>query len=217
MEVDRLVPDYSRVGGPSDKLVLIESSVGVTPDKIIQSNKWMLQTAAADKKILAVVGNLDVTQLTSTFVQQLDALAGDKNFVGLRIGSGIFAAGVPRTFATILPNVINNLRLMVQRGMMIDTLGIAGSVLSDIGAATGITIVMDHFAGKPTTFLVEDAGDMQDASRCQPEYQNRTFTSQRHLVTATCRLNAVPADFQRRTLRRYTSVSVENFGPDRSF
>jgi predicted TIM-barrel fold metal-dependent hydrolase len=40
----------------------------------------------------------------------------------------------------------------------IDTLGISVAVLSQIGAATpGLTIVMDHFAGKPTTFDVEDS------------------------------------------------------------
>jgi predicted TIM-barrel fold metal-dependent hydrolase len=38
------------------------------------------------------------------------------------------------------------------------TLGISVAVLSQIGAATpGLTIVMDHFAGKPTTFDVEDS------------------------------------------------------------
>src|SRR5713101_421742 len=69
MEVDRLVPDYNaRVGGPEvDKLVLIESSVGVPPASIIQSNLWMLQTAAAEAKILSVVGNLDVTQTPASF------------------------------------------------------------------------------------------------------------------------------------------------------
>jgi histidinol phosphatase-like PHP family hydrolase len=48
MGVDRLTADYdARVGGPAvDKLVLIESSVGVPASKIIQSNLWMLQTAA---------------------------------------------------------------------------------------------------------------------------------------------------------------------------
>src|SRR5712671_5369933 len=49
MEVNRMPRDYdARIGGPAvDKVVLIESSVGVTPDKIIQSNLWMLQAAAA--------------------------------------------------------------------------------------------------------------------------------------------------------------------------
>src|SRR6266481_5152831 len=72
MEVDRLVPDYNaRVGGPRvDHVVLIESSVGVTAARIIQSNLWMLQTAAAEKKILSVVGNLDVTQAPVTFTEQ---------------------------------------------------------------------------------------------------------------------------------------------------
>src|SRR5713226_4450035 len=92
MEVDRMPADYdARVGGPKvDKLVLIESSVGVTPDKIIQSNLWMLQAAAADRKILSVVGNLDVTQAAATFSQQVTQLAANKKWVGIRIGGGIF-------------------------------------------------------------------------------------------------------------------------------
>ncbi len=62
LEMDRLLPDYdARPGGRKvDKVVLIESSVGVPPDKIIQSNLWMLEAAAANSKILSVVGNLDV-------------------------------------------------------------------------------------------------------------------------------------------------------------
>ena len=169
MEVDRLPADYdARVGGPKvDRVVLIESSVGVTPDKIIQSNLWMLQAAAADGKILSVVGNLDVTQAPATFSQQVTQLAANKKFVGVRIGSGIFQPNVPRTFSSLLPNVITNLTLMAKQGLEIDTLGIAGDVLSQIGAAVpGLTIVMDHFAGKPTTFDVEDSwkADMQAAA-----------------------------------------------------
>jgi L-fuconolactonase len=168
MEVDRLVPDYNaRVGGPEvHKLVLIESSVGVTADKIIQSNLWMLQTAAAEKKILSVVGNLDVTQAPATFAQQVALLTQSKQWVGIRIGGGIFQPGLPATYSNILPNVLNNLTLLSKKGLQIDTLGISGAALSQIGAATGITIVMDHFAGKPTTFAVEDAwkADMQAAA-----------------------------------------------------
>jgi L-fuconolactonase len=169
MEVDRLLADYdARVGGPNvDQLVLIESSVGVTPENIIQSNLWMLQTAAADGKILSVVGNLDVTQAPSAFAQQVAQLSANKKWVGVRIGSGIFQPNVPRSFSTIAPNVITNLTLMAKQGLEIDTLGISGMVLSQIGAAVpGLTIVMDHFAGKPTTFDVEDswADDMRAAS-----------------------------------------------------
>src|SRR6266481_5107987 len=69
MEVDRMPSDYdARVGGPKvDKVVLIESSVGVTPDKIIQSNLWMLQAAAADGKILSVVGESEKKQAPASF------------------------------------------------------------------------------------------------------------------------------------------------------
>jgi L-fuconolactonase len=160
MEVDRLMPDYdARVGGPKvDEIVLIESSVGVTPDKIIQSNLWMLDTAQRDNKILSVVGNLDVTQAPASFAQQVGTFAGNKKWVGIRIGSSIFQANVPRTFSSLLPNVIPNLTLMAKQGLEIDTLGITGAVLAQIGAVVpGLVIVMDHFAGKPTTFDVEDA------------------------------------------------------------
>src|SRR5437762_7337092 len=169
MEVDRMPADYdARMGGPKvDKVVLIESSVGVTADKIIQSNLWMLQAAAADGKILSVVGNLDVTQARATFAQQVTQLSANKQWVGIRIGGGIFLPNLPVSFANIRPNVMTNLALMAKQGLEIDTLGIPGAVLSQIGAATpGLVIVMDHFAGKPTTFDVEDSWktDMQAAA-----------------------------------------------------
>lgn len=169
LEVDRLMPDYdARVGGPKvDKVVLIESSVGVPPDKIIQSNLWMLQTAAADNKILSVVGNLDVTQSPSSFAAQVRQLSADKNWVGIRIGGGIFQPGTDHIFANIQPNVLTNLTLLARRRLMIDTLGITGSVLrSIVSAVPGLTIVMDHLAGKATSFDVEDSwkADMYQAA-----------------------------------------------------
>lgn len=170
MERDRLVPDYNaRAGGPKvDKLVLIESSVGVPPDKLIQSNLWMLHTAAAETKILSVVGNLDVKQSPPNFARQVAQLSANRQWVGIRIGAGIFQSSAPPSFSTIQPNVLTNLTLLADRGLSIDALGIRGTVLSQIGAATpGLTIVMDHFAGKPTTFDVEDSwkADMLAAAR----------------------------------------------------
>jgi L-fuconolactonase len=160
MEMNRMPVDYdARVGGPKvDKVVLIESSVGVTADKIIQSNLWMLQTAAADGKILSVVGNLDLTQAPATFAQQVTQLAASKQFVGVRIGGGIFQANAAASVSNLRPNVMTNLTLMAKQGLEIDTLGIPGAALSQIGAAVpGLTIVMDHFAGKATAFDVEDS------------------------------------------------------------
>jgi len=99
-----------------------------------------------------------VTQSPATFAQQVNQLSANRQWVGIRIGGGIFQPNVPRTFATVQPNVMTNLALMAKQGLQIDTLGIAGDVLSQIGAAVpGLTIVMDHFAGKPTTFDVEDS------------------------------------------------------------
>jgi L-fuconolactonase len=159
MEVDRMPADYdARVGGPKvDKLVLIESSVATPPDKLIQSNLWMLQTAKADGKILSVVGNLDVTQSPAGFAQQVGQLTSTSTqFVGIRIGSSIFTPNASRTLSNLVPNVLTNLTLMAKMGLEIDTLGIPGAALAEIGGAVpGLVIVMDHFAGKPTTFDVE--------------------------------------------------------------
>jgi len=104
--------------------VLIEASVGVTPDHLIQSNLWLLQTAATEGKILSVTGKLDVTQGTGSFVQQLDFLMSNahKKLVGLRVG-GLFLPGTPAAFANLQPNVLNNFAIMVQRNLQIDTLG----------------------------------------------------------------------------------------------
>src|SRR5260370_7006365 len=73
MEVDRMPADYyTRVGGPKvDKLVLIESSVATPPDRIIQSNRWMLETAAADGRILPVRGNLNWLHTPHSFPPHL--------------------------------------------------------------------------------------------------------------------------------------------------
>jgi L-fuconolactonase len=171
MAVDRLIPDYdARVGGPKvDKVVVIEASVNVTPDKIVLSNQWMLQTAAAEGKILSVCGKLDPTLDPATFSGQLAQLTASKKFVGIRIGGGIFQPNVTRSFSTLLPNVITNLTLMAKQGLQIDSNGITGTLMGQIGLAVpGLNIVMDHFAGKLTNFNVEDAwkADMLAASAC---------------------------------------------------
>ena len=169
LEMDRLLPDYNaRLGGRKvDKVVLIESSVGVPPDKIIQSNLWMLETANANSKILSVVGNLDVTQAPAAFAAQVRQLSANPKWKGIRIGSGIFERGANHIFANIRPNVMDNLTLLARRKLMIDALGIPGSVLRSIASAVpGLTIVMDHLAGKASSFDLEDSwkADMHEAA-----------------------------------------------------
>ena len=169
LEVDRLLPDYNaRSGGRKvDQVVLIESSVGVPPDKIIQSNLWMLETAKANDKILSVVGNLDVTQPPAAFAAQVHRLSAGRKWKGIRIGGGIFERGANHTFANIRPNVLRNLALLARQKLMIDALGIPGSVLRSIaGAVPGLTMVMDHLAGKAPSFDLEDSwkADMHEAA-----------------------------------------------------
>jgi hypothetical protein len=98
-----------------DKVVQIESTVGVPADKIIQSNLWMLQTAAAESKTLSVVGNLDITQAPAGFAQQVAQqqvaqLSANKQWVGIRIGGGVFQSGMPQSLSSLKPNVLTNLK-----------------------------------------------------------------------------------------------------------
>jgi L-fuconolactonase len=176
LQQDALIPNYlANWGGRRvSQVVLVESSVGVTSSHIIQSNLWMLDAAADDtngpdgkSKILSVVGALDTTQDPATFKSQLMQLAPNPLFVGIRLGDlgSIFNPG-PQTFANVKPFVVENLKAMAGLGLQIDANGIPGAALADIGRATGIAIVMDHFAGEGNTFTPSAAWmkDMQAAA-----------------------------------------------------
>ncbi len=178
LQRDALIPDYQGNWGGRrvNQVVIVESSVGVTATNIMQSNLWMLQVAANDtngpdggSKVLSVVGALDTTENPGTFQQQLTTLAANPLFVGIRLGDlgSIFMAGTTdKTFANVQPAVIQNLKLMATMGLQIDANGIPGAVLAQIGQATGISIVMDHFASEGNTFTPSAAwkADMQAAA-----------------------------------------------------
>jgi len=57
--------------------------------------------------------------------------------------------------------VLQNLKTLADKGLQIDTIGIPGATAAQIGHATGISIVMDHFAGEGNTFT-PSAAWMQD-------------------------------------------------------
>jgi L-fuconolactonase len=177
LQQDALITDYQANWGGRrvNQVVVIESSVGVTPSNIMQSNLWMLDVAANDtngpdggSKILSVVGALDTTESTATFQQQLSQLVKNPLFVGIRLGDlgSIFNAGADRTFANLQPNVVPNIKTMAGLGLQIDANGVPGAVLAQIGQATGISVVMDHFASEGNTFTPSDAwyADMQAAA-----------------------------------------------------
>jgi len=185
LQLDCLIPDYiANWGGRRvNQVVIIESSVGVMPANIIQSNLWMLQQAASDtngpdggSKILAVSGAVDPTQSPSTFAAQITMLAKNPQFVGIRLGDlgSIFQPNATSAYANLLPNVVPNLKMMASMGLQADfNMGPpGGAILAEIGQATvtstspGLSIVMDHFAGEGNTFAPTDAwyADMQAAA-----------------------------------------------------
>jgi hypothetical protein len=91
---------------------------------------------------------------------------------------------LPASFSNLRPSVMTHLALMAEQGLEIDTLGIPGAVLSQIGIGTpGLTIVMDHVADKPTNFDVDDPwkADMLAAS---------TYTGRNIKVSGVHKLNS---------------------------
>jgi len=99
-------------------------------------------------------------------------------------GSGSSGRNLPASFSNLRPSVMTHLALMAEQGLGIDTLGIPGAVLSQIGIGTpGLTIVMDHVADKPTNFDVDDPwkADMLAAS---------TYTGRNIKVSGVHKLNS---------------------------
>ena len=177
LQQDALMDNYlANWGGRRvSQVVLVTSSVGVTPAHVIQSNLWMLETAANDthgpngkSKILSVVGSLDTTEDPATFEQQLMELARNQLFVGIRLGDlGSILNGTSNPFPNNLkPNVLQNLKTMSTMGLQVDAIGLSGAVMAQVGQATGISIVMDHFANEGNTFRPSSAWmqDMQIAA-----------------------------------------------------
>jgi predicted TIM-barrel fold metal-dependent hydrolase len=177
LQQDALMDNYlANWGGRRvSQVVLVTSSVGVTPAHVIQSNLWMLETAANDtngpngkSKILSVVGSLDTTEDPATFEQQLMELAQNQLFVGIRLGDlGSILNGTSNPFPNNLkPNVLQNLQTMATKGLQVDAIGLSGAVMAQVGQATGISIVMDHFANEGNTFRPSSAWmqDMQIAA-----------------------------------------------------
>jgi predicted TIM-barrel fold metal-dependent hydrolase len=176
LQRDALMPDYQGNWGGRrvNQVVVVESSVGVTAPNIVQSNLWMLDVAAKDtngpdggSKILSVVGALDTTQDPLAFQLQLAQLSNNPLFVGIRLGDlGSIFNGSPSTFANLKPNVVANIKTLAGLGLQIDANGVPGAVLAQIGQATGIAIVMDHFASEGNTFKPSDAwmADMRAAA-----------------------------------------------------
>ena len=221
LEVDALMSDYNATPGGAliDHVVLVESSVATPPDKIIHSNQWMLDAVAADDKLMSVVGWLDVSQEPAAFAEQLDALGADKNFVGIRIGRGLFLPDTDATFENLQPNVIENLAAVAERGLMIDSLGASGTTVAEIAEAVpGLTIVMNHVAQKPLTLDVEDewVADMEAAAAVDTIYIK---VSDVHRLSTAAMEGAWPVQFPAETdPDAYTAVLEtlwELFGEDR--
>ncbi len=165
--VNAMLPDYERTQGGQwvDQCVIIESISGVPPDKRVAANQWMLDQVKSQPKWLSVVGGLDVLQAPLKFKRELDQLASDKHFVGLRISGGDLLEG-----GQLKANALANLSNLAARGMMVDTLDTSGNDVAAIAKAVpSLRIVIDHLAQKSFNFEVPaDWRSRLEAASAQP-------------------------------------------------
>lgn len=157
LEQDFLIDRYNASSGGAqvDHVVVMESCVGTPPEKLLQSNRWMLQQLGSSEKLLSVIGKLDVTQEPAGLIEQLDEL-DDPAFAGIRIGREVFESNREPHFENLKPRVLENLAEISHRGLMIDAAGIPIPIIAVIARALSkLDIVLDHWAGKPYTLDVE--------------------------------------------------------------
>jgi len=165
--VNAMLPDYERTQGGQwvDRSVVIESISGVPPSKRVAANQWMLDQVKSQPKLLSVVGGLDVLQSPLKFKRELDQLASDKHFVGLRVSGGDLLEG-----GQLKANALANLRDLAARGMMVDSLDTSGNDVAAIAKAVpSLRIVIDHLAQKSFDFEVPaDWHSRLEAASAQP-------------------------------------------------
>ncbi len=153
LAVNAMMPDYERSQGGKwvDHAVLIESLNGVSASKIVAANQWMLDQLKTEPKLLSVVGSLDVLGSPAQFTANLDQLASDKHFVGIRIsGSDLFSHG------QLKANARTNLSDLATRGILVDALDATGQQVTDLAhAVPSLRILLEHVAQKSPDFGVD--------------------------------------------------------------
>ncbi len=153
LAMNAMMPDYERGQGGKwvDHAVVIESLDGVPAAKIVAANQWMLEQVKTEPKLLSVVGSLDVLASPAPFKANLDQLASDKHFVGIRIsGSDLFSRG------QLKANARANLGELAARGMLVDVRDATGQQVTDLAQAVpSLRIVLEHLAEKSSDFEVE--------------------------------------------------------------
>jgi L-fuconolactonase len=138
-------------------VVLVEACVGVSSSRIQGCNQEMLDWTTKEPKMKAVVGSVSLS--AEDFTTQLEALAANKNFVGIRAG-GFFDS----TSGELRPGFAERLKLLADKGLVVDTMLSSSNKATDIAKLAGmfptLKIVINHLGDKNKSkegFNVEDA------------------------------------------------------------
>jgi len=154
LQRDCAMDDYRATGCGErvDGVVLVESSVGLSGEALMRSNRLMLEEAERDTAIVAVVGKLDL--LDPEFEARLAVLAESPLFAGLRVGGSILEeTGNLRSEARAA------LGAMAERGLAADTLQFSLPELAALAPELppGLAVVANHLGRKERRFEVEEA------------------------------------------------------------
>ena len=126
------------------KLTAGEGVVGtvvVEASPLVEDNQWLLDLAAKDSFVLAVVGNLSPGG--EGFRQQLERFGGEPKFRGIRIGHAALRAGLESA------GFLDDLRAFAKRGLTLDVNGgpeLLGDVARLAAKIDSLKIVVNHLA-----------------------------------------------------------------------
>lgn len=134
-----LPPRLRRIAAPQG----VTGAIAIECSPWLEDNQWLLDTAARDRFILGVVGNLEPG--SPTFGSQLDKYHRNPLFLGIRYGNiwnRDLAAAIRR------PEFIPDLKILAQAGLVLDTANpnpkLIEAVLEVAARVPDLRIIIDH-------------------------------------------------------------------------
>jgi L-fuconolactonase len=134
-----LPPRYKALAAPFG----VVGAIAVECSNLLEDNDWLLRAAASDTIIVGVIGDLDPA--TAGFAQQLERLAANPLFRGIRYGN-LWDRNLGARLSE--PRFVANLKRLADAGMLLETANPNPVLISEILRLTdrvpNLRIVLDH-------------------------------------------------------------------------
>jgi L-fuconolactonase len=134
-----LPPRYKALAAPFG----VVGAIAVECSNLLEDNDWLLRAAASDTIMVGVIGDLDPA--TAGFPQQLERLAADPMFRGIRYGN-LWDRNLGARLNE--PGFVANLKRLADAGLLLETANPNPALISEILSLTDrvpdLRIVLDH-------------------------------------------------------------------------